>query len=102
MAVEESLADYLRKKRDESERQQKNIDWEGRRTKWQNAVRSLYQDIEQWLREAIDQKIVTVDYVPKTIEEEYIGPYDIDILRLNVGAEKVVFEPGGTLVLGAD
>jgi hypothetical protein len=101
MAVKESIAEYLQKKKDESEKQQNSINWDARRQRWQKAIGTLYKSIEKWLRDAIDQNIVAVNYIDTTIEEEYIGQYPIRILRLDVGAERVVFEPKGTLIMGA-
>jgi hypothetical protein len=101
VAVKESLAEYLQKKKDESEKQLNSINWDERREQWQKAINRLYNFIEKWLHDAIEQNIVVVSYINILIEEEYIGQYPTRKLRLDVGAEKVVFEPKGMLVMGA-
>jgi hypothetical protein len=101
MAVKESLAEYLQKKKDESEKQQNSINWNDRLQQWQKAINRLYNSIEKWLHDAIEQNIVAVSYINIILEEEYIGQYPTRRLQLDVGAEKVVFEPKGMLVMGA-
>jgi hypothetical protein len=77
------------------------IDWDDRRSKYINAVMSLYEQIETELAEPIAEKTVTLHRRSKTLTENYIGTYAVEDLILVIGSEQVRFSPRGRNIVGA-
>lgn len=59
------------------------IDWGERRREWTDAVGQLYRKItDELLAESIAQRLVTVSFDEKEVEEEYLGTYIVPELIL--------------------
>lgn len=97
--MDQKLADLFQKKQKPSGGG--GIDWNERRDKYIDAVKNLYNQVEQVLAEPIAQKIVTPQRREKDLSENYIGTYSIDDLILLVGDEQVRFSPRGRNIVGA-
>lgn len=69
--------------------------------RWKAAVSGLYDDIATWLQPYIDDGSLVLKRVAKPVHEEATGPYEIDVLDIEVGTETVRLEPKGTVVIGA-
>ncbi|MEL6064424.1 MULTISPECIES: hypothetical protein [unclassified Methylobacterium] len=69
--------------------------------KWKAAVSKLYDDIATWLKPYLDDGSLVLKRVPKPVHEEATGPYEIDVLDIEIGAETVRLDPKGTVVIGA-
>ena len=76
-------------------------DWEGRKADWLRSINHLFTYIKQLLHTAIESKAVVVQESLEEITEEEVGTYQIPVLTLWVGNEKVVFQPKGVNVIGA-
>ena len=77
------------------------VDWSARKEKWLAALSRLYESIETWLRPSVRRGLVEVRFVPKVVNEENIGRYTLEQMKLRVGGEQVVLDPKGTIVIGA-
>lgn len=70
-------------------------------SRWQIAVRHLYDDISTWLSSYIADGDIKLERRSKTAHEDSIGTYDIDQLDIDVGNETVRLDPKGAVVIGA-
>jgi hypothetical protein len=78
------------------------IDWGERRREWTDAVGQLYRKItDELLAESIAQRLVTVSFDEKEVEEEYLGTYIVPELILDISGETVRFSPKGRNIIGA-
>ncbi len=94
------LTEFLRKKKKESEAAERSVDWEGRKQRWTDAVRSLYRQIEKWLVRSIDERTVLIEKKDVALEEEHIGRYSVQSMFLKIGADIVELKPVGALIVG--
>jgi len=98
MSLEEKLKRIsLKKKRKDAE-----IDWDEQRDVWIKQVDKLYSDIEEWLKVYIDKEYISLSLYEKSLFEEHIGKYSINVLEIDLGEPLVVFRPIGKNVIGAD
>lgn len=68
---------------------------------WRSAVSDLYDRIADWLAPYVDEGTMLLTRHPKSAHEERTGPYDIDVLDIDVGPETVRLDPRGAVVIGA-
>jgi hypothetical protein len=66
---------------------------------WTEQVYKLYDEIQTWFREYIDEGYVKPDFIKTLLYEA--GEYEIDILELNLNGPVVVLEPMGCNFTGA-
>jgi len=78
------------------------IDWEARKDKWISEVTKLYDQIKEWLAPLEKDAIVRYSTLTMTLQEDPIGSYQVDVLMLLVGKQRVEFRPKGTLIVGAN
>ncbi len=95
------LTEFLRERKRRADEEHGKVDWDERRRRWLESLRSLYETIEEWLGELEEQGTVSVSYEAKTLGEEDIGTYEADVMVIEVGPERILLEPVGTQVLGA-
>ena len=91
------LVEFLEGRKEKSH----GIDWEQKKLEWLNAVALLYDQIEFLLGGTIDKGIVKAEKVEIEVNEDFIGTYSINELRLTVGDDRVTFKPVGINVIGA-
>lgn len=77
-----------------------DIDWDDRKTWWLDQLDKLYDQVETWLGELKDLG-VTLERVPRPMYEDRIGDYEAHALVIKAGAERVEFDPVGTIVIAA-
>jgi len=92
------LDDFFKAKK---KRAKGDVDWDKKRDEWIKYVENLYKVIEKYLANLLKDKTVSILRSPTTIEEDNIGKYSIDELKLCVGDEKVLFSPKGRDIVGA-
>jgi len=78
------------------------IDWEARKVKWLSDIAELYSRIKEWLSPLEKDAVVRYSTWTRTLEEDYIGSYQVEVLTLLVGKQRVEFRPKGTLIVGAN
>jgi len=98
MEDKDGLSAFLRSKAtSESE-----VDWEAKRDRWLVNIKRLYAQVRKWLSPLEADGVVQYSLRPKTLCEDYIGSYDVDVLLILVGKQRIEFRPRATLVVGAD
>lgn len=98
MAANQSLVSFLREK---AEKPRGSPDWKARRLKWQRDIAGLYKMVRGWLRPLETEKAIRIEEAKLTLQEDYIGAYQVPCLHIFIGNQKVSFRPKGTLVVGA-
>ena len=84
----------------EKNKKTKEIDWTKKKEDWLANLNKLYKEIESWLND-LEQDAVSIKYIDKEINEEHIGVYTARKMILRIADEQVVFDPVGTLLIGA-
>ncbi len=93
------LQDFLREK--SKQQPSKPIDWNAKKVSWEKALNKLYLQLEAFLGNLISEKVLVISRRPVTVQEDYLGSYQVDQLVLSVGSEQVVFAPKGATIVGA-
>lgn len=94
-----SLKDKLEKIR--LEKQSMQVDWTKRRDSWIIEVKKLYDEVAGWFADLLESGFITVGIRSKTLIEDYLGKYDIDVMEMDLSVyPAVVFEPVARNVLG--
>ena len=78
----------------------KEINWTKTKEDWLAKLNKLYTEIESWLND-LEQDAISIKYIDKEINEDYIGVYTARKMILRIADEQVVFDPVGTLLIGA-
>ena len=77
------------------------IDWDQERREWVRHLDDFYNSVQQFLRVYIAQGKVKLHTGKKRIHEEYIGKYEVKTLTLEIGSNKLYFDPIGTNLIAA-
>lgn len=77
------------------------VDWQQRRDEWLQHLDRFYKLVEAYMREYVDQGKVRLQRSTKKLHEEFIGDYSADTMALHIGANKILFDPAGTNLIGA-
>jgi hypothetical protein len=95
----DQLVDFLRARKQRATNQE--IDWHAKRDDWIHSVESLYERVQEILRDSIASKDVTVRCFDTQVTEDFVGTYSVPVLEITVGNERVEFRPKGITVIGA-
>lgn len=96
MDLKEKLKQEIRSKK------QSQIDWKKRKKDWISSINKLHQLIENWFSDFKIEGLVKFKKTEKTLNEEYIGSYNVNVLHLVfANGKEIIVEPMGTLVIGA-
>lgn len=79
----------------------REIDWDARRQAWIEQVAALIQLIKTWLQPFYDKKLLDWVEGQTTLEEEYIGRYEVPWLEVLIGRQRARIMPKGSLVVGS-
>lgn len=93
------MVDFLRSKKEQAPIPE--INWQLKKDTWVRSVESLYELVQEMLRDSIASKDVIVRTFDVQVTEDFIGTYSIPALELSVGSERVEFRPKGVTVIGA-
>ena len=102
MDEKNELHAFLRQKAASTTGTETEVDWEARKDKWLSHIAHLYKMIHKWIAPLKSDGTVRSQMSPLSLEEDYIGPYQVDVLALSIGKQCVEFHPKGTLIVGAD
>ena len=98
----QNLTEFFRDKKQRSDAEAANIDWDRLREEWLAAITFLYGQIANWLTEPIRLGSVRLVTQSREVTEDHLGTYAVDDLLLIVGDERVTFAPKGRNVIGAE
>ncbi len=94
-----ALKDKLEKIR--QEKQSMQVDWSKRRDAWIVEVKKLYDEVASWFADLLDPGYMQIGIRSKSIIEDYLGKYDIDVMEMDLSVyPAVVMEPVARNVLG--
>jgi hypothetical protein len=68
---------------------------------WFQYITVLYGYIKKWLSDYIQKNDIKVEVRKKKLYEEFSGEYEADSLELTLKNSKIIFEPVGTMLIGA-
>ena len=89
-------------KQDIQSKKQVQVDWDRRREDWISSVNELNKLITNWFSDYKKDGLVEFKTTIKTIKEEYIGAYKVNVLHLYFANDReIIVEPMGTLIIGA-
>jgi hypothetical protein len=95
------LETFFRHKKAHYETQRVAINREKQQKIWLTGLNQLYTEINGWLSVPIQEQIVIVSYEETTLVEDFVNPYVVKNLYINVGTESVILKPMGMNVIGA-
>lgn len=76
------------------------INWEQKKNIWITRLKKLHSDIQEMLKEYVEKGFIDISFEEKTIREEYIGLYNVDIMKLFFKGNTIIIDPIGTLLIG--
>lgn len=102
MIEENGLHAYLRQKATSTAGDENEVDWKEKKDTWLRHIARLYEMIHRWIAPLETEGMVRSQTSSESFEEDYIGRYEIDVLMLSIGKQRVEFRPKGTLIIGVD
>jgi len=73
-----------------------------RRREWLRVLNAFFQEIQSWLEEAQQEKLIHVERGERKLTEEALGTYTAPCLTLTVGEKTITLRPIGFTIIGAD
>lgn len=101
MEEQNGLQAFLKEKAASGVGGEPEVDWGARKRKWLANIDQLYGLIEQWLAPLVGDGTVKVLKSSVHLTEDYIGSYDVDVLAIIIGKQRVAFHPKAALIVGA-
>ena len=78
------------------------VDWDQKRREWLQYLGQFYERVETFMCQYIDQGSVRVERDgTKELYEEFIGRYTAKTMALEIGRNRIEFDPVGTNLIGA-
>ena len=77
------------------------VDWDQQREEWLRQLEQFYKLVEEFMREYLDQDKVRLRRGTKKLNEECVGDYSVETIALDIGANRIIFDPIGTNLIGA-
>ncbi len=92
------LTQFLKSKIEAEKKQQ--VDWENVRKNWLDDLKSLYNQVKEWTREAQNEGLIQITEHQIDLNEESLGSYKAPALTLNIGQDKVKIYPVARVIIG--
>lgn len=99
--IDLALEEILQKKKEHKEQNQQDVDWEKEKKLWIESVNTLYKNIELWLKDYKDKKLLDFYYSEIDLDETDIGKYTIHQMHIKLPDEEIKLTPLGTMLIGA-
>lgn len=90
--------DLIKSKIKKEKESRPRINWEERKKIWLSNIEKLYTDINSWFEPFGGD--VKIEYKNIPLEEEYIGSYSVEEIKIKIGTEYVTITPRGTIIIG--
>jgi hypothetical protein len=97
MKFEELVRHYADKNKSTTE---SSVDWQERKTWWQQRVSQLFDEIDGWLKPLIESNTVTFSKKNVSLTEEALGNYEIESCTIGLQQQKLTFKPLGSVIIG--
>ncbi|HVN85893.1 MAG TPA: hypothetical protein VMW17_13725 [Candidatus Binatia bacterium] len=99
MPTTDPLIDFLRQQKHDAEREQ--VDWEEIRESWIRDLHALISQFKEWLRDAVTERLLTVEEYRLTVSEDDLGTYQAPALTIRAPRSRSVqIVPRGRLIVG--
>lgn len=95
-----TLAELIQRQKEKARIAQSPLDWRVRKEKWLAELEKLLTAIETWLL-AAGVRTDEMQRFSQEINEETLGRYTANGLRVRIGAAVVTFRPIGSVLIGA-
>lgn len=95
-----TLAELIQRQKEKARTAQNPLDWRVRKEKWLAELEKLLTAIETWLL-AAGVRTDEMQRFSQEINEETLGRYTANGLRVRIGAAVVTFRPIGSVLIGA-
>lgn len=95
----EELKEFLEKQKHPPK--EAEVNWELHKSNWIEHVNRLYNDIDNWLKDFITNRMLEIKKERIEIVEEEIGKYSIDKYIIIFPDYQIALEPLGTMIIGA-
>ena len=102
MCEKNELQAFLKQKAASTTPTPNEVDWKAKKDKWLSQIAQLYKMIREWIAPLVKDKTVRFQTSSESLEEDNIGQYQVDVLTLFIGKQRVEFHPKGTLIIGAN
>jgi hypothetical protein len=104
MVKTNNLSVFLKSKaRDAKERHAPTLEeLQERQEKWLERVDNLYKKIRGWLSPLEKEGDLSIFASEITLNEPPLPAYDVEVLTIIIGDQRVSFVPKGTLIIGAE
>ena len=103
MAKTMGLTDFLKSKarHDEQESLLTKKEWEARKEKCLRRIDELYEEVRSWLEPLKKETILDFIDSKMVLNEPPLDPYNVKVLTIVIGGQRISFVPKGTLIVGA-
>ncbi len=102
MSKTSDLEAFIRSKANGTAQGESDIDWLSRKNDWLRNIAGLYARIRKWLAPLEKEGVLSFLTANITLQEEQIGSYDVEVLTILIGKQRVAFYPKGALIIGAE
>ena len=96
------FTDFVNSMNEQAKEKKKEFNPQERIDFFKNLVKSLYDEIDEWLDEGLKQETIKTGLEPIQINEELLGPYTIDSKWILIGNAKLMLLPVGTVMIGTN
>ncbi|MFZ1462258.1 MAG: hypothetical protein WAU38_15795, partial [Ignavibacteria bacterium] len=96
--------EYLEvRKKNDTVKEEKKVDWQSRKIKWLSSVENLYETVDNIIVKNFKESgfKITANKEKIRLYEEYIGSYEIDNYIIEANNILIKFFPVGTIIIGA-
>lgn len=76
------------------------VDWNEQREEWLSYLNQFYDMVGGFISDYVEAHQLSCTRSKKTLNEENIGSYDVDVLSINISANTITLTPIGTLLFG--
>jgi len=94
-----SFKDFVEKEKSVDSRI-KSIDWEERKNLYLDRLMTLFRDVKIFLRQFTKSNDIQIKKGKIRIKEDYIGEYEVPVLRIQLYEKHATLVPVGTLMIG--
>jgi len=95
-----AFKEFVEQEREKTESWKNSIHWEGRKQSYLNRIEELLYNVEKFLGEFTESNDIQIKKRKKKIQEEFIGQYEVPVLRIQLFGKQAALIPVGTLIIG--
>ncbi|MEK3888031.1 hypothetical protein [Bacillus sp. FSL K6-3431] len=93
----ESKFDFLR----ENDYAANETHWKEEQERWLHELELFYEKLERWLKEPIEEGLISIQFTKHELIEEHLGIYIAPGMKIFTKGKHLEFIPVGRLIIGA-